>query len=443
MYVVGAFSNRMINFLSPELQPRVTSDAIFDDDYSPENLISDNVRKSNLGFMAYCVVKPPVNIDFELPCHANIQSVKVWTKVNSLKSTGFEILAKKSVNEEYIKIGQCSNLLNGEDGAIFLQQHTNSADAPSNLKLLNFFRSFYITTRHTKWLRIRITDTSRCVPVLRRVEVWGSVSRTETNTIRRKVLDLCRRVEANDEPLPSSAESTECSSRSEQIIDSITIPEDFLDSITCDIMAMPMVLPSGKIIDRLTLEKHNQHEEKWGRAPSDPYTGQGFTAERKPVLNAALKAQIDKFLLDHSNANEFRHTSRTVGSVCRASTKRRVEADGEATATTSESCRKRPNTCTTAYTSVDLSAANTLDESLKLALQHITRYSTKTEKSNPNDKCLCCKIYFSDKNVFYRIKSCGHILCTHCLNANGKDTCYCGKKFLNSAVERYHKSLLG
>jgi hypothetical protein len=41
----------------------------------------------------------------------------------------------------------------------------------------------------------------------------------------------------------------------------LDIPEDFLDSITFEIMTVPMRLPCGKNIDQLTLEKHTACSE--------------------------------------------------------------------------------------------------------------------------------------------------------------------------------------
>ena len=51
------------------------------------------------------------------------------------------------------------------------------------------------------------------------------------------------------------------------------IPSEFLDSITYDIMSVPMVLPSGYCVDRSTLEKLSNSDALCGRAPSDPFTG--------------------------------------------------------------------------------------------------------------------------------------------------------------------------
>lgn len=52
-----------------------------------------------------------------------------------------------------------------------------------------------------------------------------------------------------------------------------TIPEKFLDEITYEIMAVPMLLPSGHYVDKNTLDKLLHTDAIYGRPPSDPFTG--------------------------------------------------------------------------------------------------------------------------------------------------------------------------
>lgn len=52
-----------------------------------------------------------------------------------------------------------------------------------------------------------------------------------------------------------------------------TVPEQFLDEITYELMALPMLLPSGHFVDRSTLEKLQHTDSMYGRPPSDPFTG--------------------------------------------------------------------------------------------------------------------------------------------------------------------------
>lgn len=95
----------------------------------------------------------------------------------------------------------------------------------------------------------------------------------------------------------------------------LNIPEDFLDSITYEIMTQPIILPSGKVIDQKTLEKHAQNEAIWGRPVSDPFTAVRFNDSVKPIAAFPLKARIDKFLLENSNREEIKKLPRVLGSL--------------------------------------------------------------------------------------------------------------------------------
>lgn len=91
------------------------------------------------------------------------------------------------------------------------------------------------------------------------------------------------------------------------------IPEEFLDAITVEIMALPMVLPSGKVVDQRTLDLHAQAEANWGRHPSDPFTGIMFSDGCRPVIDSALKARIDRFLVLNQDRKDLKTVPRTVG----------------------------------------------------------------------------------------------------------------------------------
>lgn len=89
-------------------------------------------------------------------------------------------------------------------------------------------------------------------------------------------------------------------------------PERFLDEITYDIMAIPMLLPSGHYVDRSTLDRVVQSDVSYGRSPSDPFTGVPFTSTIKPQFCAQLKSQIDQLL--SAEENVFAGQGRTLGS---------------------------------------------------------------------------------------------------------------------------------
>lgn len=77
----------------------------------------------------------------------------------------------------------------------------------------------------------------------------------------------------------------------------VSIPEEFLDPITQEVMMLPMLLPSGVSVDNTTLEEHQKREATWGRPPNDPFTGVPFSSTSQPLPNPHLKTRIDHFLL--------------------------------------------------------------------------------------------------------------------------------------------------
>lgn len=72
------------------------------------------------------------------------------------------------------------------------------------------------------------------------------------------------------------------------------------------------MLPSGKVVDQSTIDRHSEVESKWGRLPSDPFTGLEFNSFRRAVLDLPLKARIEKFLME--NSEHFKSIPRSLGS---------------------------------------------------------------------------------------------------------------------------------
>jgi len=169
-------------------------------------------------------------------------------------------------------------------------------------------------------LTLRITSTLGGSAVcLRKLEIWGQPSFSTPKSLICKIKELISRQN------PSKSETvkhvklkseTEVPDRNESLYEAIKengvdIPQDFLDKITCEIITLPMLLPSGESIDQSTLEKHIAAEATWGRPPGDPFTGIAFHGNHQAVTNVHLKTRIDKFLLANSEA--LSHLPRTLG----------------------------------------------------------------------------------------------------------------------------------
>merc|ERR1711874_110249 len=94
----------------------------------------------------------------------------------------------------------------------------------------------------------------------------------------------------------------------------VEIPQEFLDEITQELMTIPMTLPSGKTVDKTTVERCEEGQAMWGGQPRDPFTGRLFTDTVKPVFSAGLKSRIDRFIVENRDISEVNSVGRTLGS---------------------------------------------------------------------------------------------------------------------------------
>nr|XP_046243723.1 RING finger protein 37 [Scatophagus argus]XP_046243724.1 RING finger protein 37 [Scatophagus argus] len=135
---------------------------------------------------------------------------------------------------------------------------------------------------------------------LKSLVVWGQPARCCTAEEVERVKKVH---EASERQLPRPGGRTSSVSQAKPPLQAATpssnlsVPEEFLDPITQEVMMMPMLLPSGVSVDSTTLEEHQKREATWGRPPNDPFTGVPFTAASQPLPNPQLKSRIDHFLL--------------------------------------------------------------------------------------------------------------------------------------------------
>ncbi|XP_074526335.1 RING finger protein 37 [Halichoeres trimaculatus] len=135
---------------------------------------------------------------------------------------------------------------------------------------------------------------------LKALTVWGQPARCcsgdEVERIKRVHKTNERRFQ-RPALFTSTVSLTKAPSPAPAALSNLSIPEEFLDPITQEIMMLPMLLPSGVSVDNSTLEEHQKREATWGRAPNDPFTGVSFTSTSQPLPNPQLKSRIDLFLL--------------------------------------------------------------------------------------------------------------------------------------------------
>lgn len=451
--------NQVHNFLDPIFKTQIKCSCTVDDFHGVENLISNDEKSY---FMAYSVVKPPVELEFQLCCTIELYSIKIWPKIDSLKSTGFEIYANiGSAQSEFRKVASHFNLQ--ENGINFINDSIISMDNNGqDFAVKPFYSSTKNQLRKVHAIKLIIKQTAKCVPVLKRIEIWGRISRFATKEQKASVSEAIKKIatpiETNnslqhDEIVTNGTDISVENNETDTDTPSMTIPEEFLDAITYEIMALPMVLPSGKIIDSSTLVKHTQHEEKWGRIPSDPFTGQPYTEARTPVLDVHLKSQIDSFLLKNCDTPGINNTARTVGSMPKRRKlaftyefenrnsklmKAELPSNSQNKVPPSSASSSSPSSSSSSSSIVtSQQKTQSLDEAIRGVLK-VGKYTALPHSIQQNDTANCFQCCKSVNSMLYNITTCSHLICRKCLIDKNLNTCKCGMAFNNIDVNKYH-----
>ncbi|XP_031825793.1 RING finger protein 37 isoform X2 [Nomia melanderi] len=357
-------------------------------------------------------------------------------------------------------------------------------------------------------INIDITFLYNSVPALGRIEVWGNVAsrcgrdtlasistlwyKHELNksmTIEReqcnKHFSASKSIEDSKNILPSVTNT----SFKEVLELSLDVPESFLDAITWEIMTQPILLPSGKIIDQSTLQKHEETEALWGRKLTDPFTGIPFSENRKPVIASALKVRIDKFLLENSNAEEVKRLPRVLGRRLSSSTiehktteipkyllgenvfnktsnnpKPKLHCSATDIQGNKKFCHKLPvavmshkRTATTVPKVIkkrkiieppetflkdvkdeakNICATNSASIDINSKLSHLKCLDNSPEQDSASYKlsCTCCP-----NGIFYQLP-CKHVLCRKLLTSIQNSQCTsCGSVYKNSEIKRVYE----
>lgn len=476
----------LFNFCDPRLRPEIECSTVSTEGYEVSNLIND----SDKGFLAYASIKPPVNIDITFLCNVSVSYIVIWPFVGSQKSSGFQISAKTSSDHSIPYTPLASGYLNHSNAGLVLYPFNinhETLPVPANFLKRYIKPSLGHLATYVNNLRICICKTDNSVPALGKIEVWGSVaSQCGKDTIA-SISTLWYKTELHE-----SAEKEQCkeqfnalesvkqskitipsSSLKEVLESSLEVPEAFLDAITWEIMTQPILLPSGKIIDQTTLQKHEETEALWGRRLTDPFTGIPFSEDRKPVIATALKMRIDKFLLENSNAEEIKRLPRVLGRAvssnapetktaeipkyllgenvfnkCSNDPKPKLHCSSTDTQENKKFCHKLPVVVMshkrTAITlpkpqkkrktiespEVKSNAANSASCDIDSMASH---FGNRSEKNDASSKfnCTCCT-----NRIFYDLP-CKHVLCRKLLLSIQDNRCtLCGAAYKNNEIKR-------
>ncbi|KAH9508930.1 hypothetical protein Btru_048320, partial [Bulinus truncatus] len=505
----------LINFALETLNTTVISDKVSVDGHECTNLISQNWEIRKKGYLAEHFLRPPVNITFFFPCNVCIHKVDLLPCVGQQKSNLLEL----SSASQFQKARNVPNPeANNFRAACLPHNHSNFASArPSTSCLPNFspvskvFSNgericFYnpevvnltsdqdcsakqIIMKHCKrevltassHLSIRILSTmSGSAAALSKIDIWGIPSNSLPSLVKESIFSKYVNVHHQKTEISTCSENEKCESKADISQSSLEIPEEFLDSLTWEIMSVPILLPSGKNIDRSTLEKYISNESSSCRKPRDPFTGIEFSDTIKPLPNGALKTRIDQFLMQHSSHKVIGNIPRTVNSGVRPvlgkrkfsqqlsnlnslssmsllyhnkhipdklqptnlkefQTINKILPNTSLQANTEHTNIRSKTSSSIAGTSNSISETSheaQLKESLNSAIFSIlhTQTSSENEQHCDTEEILCCHCaqILSNESIKYYLP-CSHIVCRNCLSVSQSSTFECNTCHLHIA----------
>ncbi|KAM9331468.1 RING finger protein 37 [Gastrophryne carolinensis] len=332
----------VINLCLPQFRPQISCNKISADGYEVENLISEDLAKRNRGFRCEYFIKPPVHITVCFPFNIDICRINIDTSSGGHPPlTGMDIYTATSSNkmcwnsQEYgqsVVGGQGADrelfalvgkvLLRNQSKATFNNRgfkarhpfhHTDNVMSYHGSSCQDLWNKGQNSLSNVTHLRISVTHIAGGSPCfIKRLEVWGQPAKICPKEVVESICQIaCMTLPHNFGqpqpalPMESNHMSYSTSENAQHNLRELAnvlqdVPEEFLDPITLEIMTMPMILPSGKVIDQSTIDKCNQSEASWGRLPSDPFTGVPYAPQSQPLPHPSLKARIDYYLLQNS-----------------------------------------------------------------------------------------------------------------------------------------------
>lgn len=258
-----------MNFLKPNMLPKVSCRYPSIHHFEPSNLISSDYGPKMRGFIASKSVLSPIDVEFEFVCAINVEYIVITTTNRAQKCSAIEI-SMRSPMSRYGVVGRTE--LSG-DGVVFCNSSLYSTENPPRVieghHITHFNEKKKDLFRNANGLKVRIF-TMKSIPSLKDVEVWGQVAKS-------------------------------CSPATKQTVSKLykggNIPNKFRDALTQELMYIPIKLPCGKTIDHDTFEAHMKKDVDSGNPPTDPITHLPYTETSVPVLDTDLRIAINMYMV--------------------------------------------------------------------------------------------------------------------------------------------------
>ena len=359
----------LANFCLSSRKTNIDASCLTIDGCEVENLMKDPRSRmwNSPYFMAEPYIKCPVEVVLTFPCLIDISAIVIEPRTTYQRTRALEIYSayQKPLEDSHKgRKEQSSNVAADVSCTLnypckYEHDFTLSSTRTKNRRILNFAGKYnerglsktpeklvFVNKSHpisfdqdtalgATFLDLRMNPSLRScsnlviiitwatVPVLRSLQVWATASKSNKSEIYHYVQSVMTwpadetlsEVKEDDEVviLDEESQTPHCTAvaSAEDKFDISEVPEEFIDPITFQLMAVPMLLPSGNSIDRSTLDRFINEESKYGRLPSDPFTSMVFRENHQPIPNTSLKSRIDKYVLQ--NAARIQATARSAG----------------------------------------------------------------------------------------------------------------------------------
>ncbi|KAJ8285404.1 hypothetical protein GJAV_G00026420 [Gymnothorax javanicus] len=311
------FCAMVVNFCLPHFETSVHCNKLSADGYDVSNLLSGDPSLRRRGFKLEYFLRPPVQVTLRFPVQVEVcrVDVELWPPGMDLgqSSRGVEIHTSTTATQEeggqFLLVGCCQ--VKDQVSVIFSGPRPRPRppfppappEAPTGALWVELWSRGAGSLGAVTQLRVNLPYGGAGSSLgLRALAVWGRpshccppdgverIARAHTDSLRPSQIES--RSTTHSSKSPPSSDSAKVNT-----LGDIPIPEEFLDPLTQEVMSLPMLLPSGAVIDFSTLEKYQRQEATWGRPPNDPFTGVPFSGAAQPLPCPQLKGRIDLFLL--------------------------------------------------------------------------------------------------------------------------------------------------
>uniref|UniRef100_A0A3B4GIW2 U-box domain containing 5 n=1 Tax=Pundamilia nyererei TaxID=303518 RepID=A0A3B4GIW2_9CICH len=320
----------VVNLCLPHFHTAAHCNKLCADGYDVTNLVSADPALRRRGFKLEYFLRPPVQVTLKFGfqvelCRVDVElwpwgmdrgqackKLEISTSSDPLPSTGtkdfpqkkHEVTPGEPQKREFKLVARCE--LKEETKVCFTRSNfcprapflSSPPPQPANCLQEELWSRGLLSLGAVTKLRVTMPYGGAASSLgLKSLTVWGQPARSCSAEEVERIKKVHEASEGRLQQPAFFAPPIRQSKQGLQEPPSHSIPEEFLDPLTQEVMMLPMLLPSGVSVDNSTLEEYQKREAMWGRPPNDPFTGVPFTSTSQPLPNPQLKSRIDHFLL--------------------------------------------------------------------------------------------------------------------------------------------------